>query len=187
MPMNTTLVRRLGVESGSRVASRFGPHDLSGDLTRREIRLEPHLAGRAEAAPHRAADLRRDAHRDPIRIAHQDRPRSRVRHRGEGGPCGLSRGRLCAHRGPRSPVATPRPIARGASEGCRSSGRTWRCVSTVATTPVWLGKAGSSQSVSRPASSTRVRSYMVGIGFRVDGVANARGPKARGSRLTLPV
>ena len=37
------------------------------------LRIDPHLAGQAEAAPHRAADLRRDAERLRRRVGDEDR------------------------------------------------------------------------------------------------------------------
>ena len=56
-------------------AMRFarGPHDLFDDLTRGQVTRETRLAGRAKAARHRAARLRRHAHRRPTWIVHEDR------------------------------------------------------------------------------------------------------------------
>ena len=64
MPMNTTLRHALR----RRV---LGAQHLLDDLAGVEVALEAGLAGRAERAAHRAAGLRRDAHRGPVRVAHE--------------------------------------------------------------------------------------------------------------------
>ena len=48
-------------------------HHLGDDLGRGQVAGQAGLAGRAERAGHPAARLRRHAHRDPVRIAHQHR------------------------------------------------------------------------------------------------------------------
>ena len=46
----------------SQEVERLGQHpDLADDFAGRQVADEPHLAGQAERAGHRAADLRRDA------------------------------------------------------------------------------------------------------------------------------
>ncbi len=47
------------------------PDCLGADLAGAEVVLQPHLPGGAERAAHRAARLRRDAHRHPVRVPHQ--------------------------------------------------------------------------------------------------------------------
>ena len=58
----------------SRRSVAVGQHaDLTGDLARREVAHEPHLAGETEVAVHRAADLAGDAERLPRRVGDEDR------------------------------------------------------------------------------------------------------------------
>ena len=74
MPMNTTLDIRPGPPGTSPPASARARRDhLGHDLGRRQVAGQPGLAGRAERAGHPAARLRRHAHRDPARIAHEHR------------------------------------------------------------------------------------------------------------------
>ena len=66
MPMKTILDRRRGR------ASRIASATCSTISPCAELALEPGLAGGAELARHGAAGLGGDAHRDPVRIVHQD-------------------------------------------------------------------------------------------------------------------
>ena len=59
MPMNTTLPTRWG--------DALRAQHLLDDLAGVEVTFEARLAGRAERAAHRAAGLRRHAHRRPGR------------------------------------------------------------------------------------------------------------------------
>ena len=65
-------------------------HHLGDDLGGGQVPGQPGLPGRAERAGHTAARLRRHAHRDPVRIAHQhrldQRPVERAPQRLAGGP-----------------------------------------------------------------------------------------------------
>ncbi len=48
------------------------PPDLRGDLARRQVPVQTHLAGGAERAPHRASRLGRHANRHAVGVAHDD-------------------------------------------------------------------------------------------------------------------
>ena len=82
--MKTTLETRGGLGGSSENAGRSvrdlavreragAGHDLGHDLGRGQVTGQARLPGRAERAGHPAARLRRHAHRDPVRVAHQHR------------------------------------------------------------------------------------------------------------------
>ena len=113
-----------------------GQHaDLAGDLAGREVANQPHLAGEAEAARHRAPHLRRDAEGHRRRVGDEDRldPAAvrQLEHELSGAVDGaivgddLRRGDgEFARRVARASSATGRSSARNRSRrACRSSGR----------------------------------------------------------------
>ena len=61
------------MESSARSSACARTRDLTGDLARREMPNESHLAGQAERAAHRAANLCRDAEGLRGRVGNEDR------------------------------------------------------------------------------------------------------------------
>ena len=145
IPMNTTFVRRCGVVSGRLRGLALRPQDLGSDLAGRQVVLQAHLPGRAEAAAHRAPGLRAHADRHAVGVAHRARPRSDVCRRASAAPCAWRRGRPSVRRGPRRRSAALRPGGRAGPARSPTCGRRWRRVS----------RAGSrSASRGRPARPT---------------------------------
>ena len=154
--MNTTLVRRRGVEAGS-LRRAACPHHLRGDLARGQVVLEPHLAGRAERAAHRTSDLRRDADGDAVAVSHEDRLDDVLTAQPqEGLPRRAAIGRSLGHH-----VDAERKLFREAP-----SERGWHVAHLVVRAPrahscahtCFARKAGSPHRTSRSASCSRVRS-----------------------------